>query len=91
MGQLIENKIRVFLEEAFLFKFGEGITAESNLFSEGIIDSFGYVQLISFLKSEFGLVLSDEELISNVLVSCTDMTNFVSRKTRGDHTGAGRQ
>jgi D-alanine--poly(phosphoribitol) ligase subunit 2 len=80
MNLSIESKIRGFLEETFLFEFGDEVTVLSNLFAEGIIDSFGYVQLIAFLKCEFALTFSDEELISNVLVSCADMTAFVSRK-----------
>jgi acyl carrier protein len=81
MSLSVESKIRGFLEETFLFEFRADVTVHSNLFAEGVIDSFGYVQLIEFLKSEFGLTLSDEELISNVLVSCADMTEFVLRKT----------
>ena len=81
MSQSIQSKIREFLEETFLFEFSSEVTVYSNLFAEGIIDSFGYVQLITFLKGEFALTFSDEELISNVLVSCSDMTDFVSRKT----------
>jgi D-alanine--poly(phosphoribitol) ligase subunit 2 len=80
MSLSIESKIRGFLEETFLFEFGKDVTVHSNLFAEGIIDSFGYVQLINFLKCEFGLTLSDDELISNVLVSSADMTEFVLRK-----------
>ncbi len=40
-----------------------------DLFKLGIIDSFGYVQLIRFLEDEFQFQFSEEEMLSNLLVS----------------------
>lgn len=65
----MEEKIRRFIEETFMFEFGEEITTETDLFKAGVIDSFGYMQLMQFLDSEFGVRFADEELLSNILVS----------------------
>jgi D-alanine--poly(phosphoribitol) ligase subunit 2 len=72
--------IRTFLEETFLFQFGDVVGPTSDLFKEGVIDSYGYIELVRFLEREFGITLSDEELLSNVLVSLDDMTAFVEQR-----------
>lgn len=72
--------IRTFLEETFLFKFGDPVGETSDLFKEGVIDSYGYIELVRFLEREFAITLSDEELLSNVLVSLDDMAAFVEQR-----------
>lgn len=74
------EKIQRFLEETFLFQFGNEVTTASDLFKEGVIDSYGYIELVKFIEQEFGIALSDEELLSNVLVSLDDMTEFVTQR-----------
>ena len=63
------QKIRDFMCSNFMFEFDEEITDSSNLFKAGVIDSFGYIQLISFIQDTFSVSYSDEELLTNILVS----------------------
>ena len=76
----MQDRIEVYLTEQFLFEFGEELNADSDLFKAGIIDSMGYIQLIKFLESEFSIRLTEEELLSNVLVSVNGMVEFVQSK-----------
>lgn len=64
-----EAKIRAFMEETFLFSFGQDLDDDTNLFQAGVMDSFGYVRLIGFLRSEFGAEYSDEDMLTDILVS----------------------
>jgi len=77
----MEQAITDFLEETFLFEFDIDVTADEDLFKAGIIDSFGYVQLIKFLKTEFNITISEEELMSNILISKNKIIEFVQAKT----------
>lgn len=77
-----KEKIRRFMEETFLFEFNEDVSEKSDLFKQGIIDSFGYVQLIRFLEQEFALEFSEDEVMSNVLVSFENIVECVSEKTQ---------
>lgn len=77
----MEQAITDFLEETFLFEFDVDVAADEDLFKAGIIDSFGYVQLIKFLKTEFNITISEEELMSNILVSKNKIIEFVQAKT----------
>ena len=76
----MEKKIEAFLTENFLFEFDDEITRESDLFKAGLIDSMGYIQLIRFCESEFGITFSDEELLLNVLVDFNSIVAIVNKK-----------
>jgi len=66
-----------------MVEFGQDVTGTTNLFKEGIMDSFGYVQLITFLESEFGITYSEDDMFTNVLVSLDSIVASVRLK-RGD-------
>ncbi|MFJ6016867.1 acyl carrier protein [Streptomyces sp. NPDC092952] len=73
------------MEEQFLIDFGDDVTPQSDLFKEGIIDSFGYVQLMSFLKKEFSLEIESAEFLLEVPASLEAIDRFVA--DRMDRSG----
>jgi len=75
--------IRQFIEEQFLVEFGGELTDETDLFKEGVIDSFGYIQLLAFLRKEFSLEISDEDVLLDVFVSLAAIDAFVEKKSGG--------
>ena len=77
----MSDKIREFMEERFLIEFDESFPEDTDLFKEGVMDSFGYVQLCRFLEKEFGLAFTEEDLTANVLVSLARIRAFVEQKT----------
>lgn len=74
------DKIRGFIEEQFLIEYDESFPEDTNLFKEGVMDSFGYVQLCRFLEREYDITFSEEEMTRNVLVSLTQIEEAVARK-----------
>ncbi|MBS7421818.1 acyl carrier protein [Pseudomonas syringae] len=76
----MKEKIKSYLTQNFLFEFGEDITEQDDLIKLGLIDSVGYIQLISFLKKEFGIVFTQEDMMGNVLVSIQNMVEFVEKR-----------
>ena len=79
--QLLEEKLKTYMVQQFLFEFdGIDVTSETNLFSSGHIDSFGFVELITFLESEFQIKFTDEELLSNTLNSLSGLVAAVEGK-----------
>ena len=83
----IKNRIRTFIEEQFLIEFDEDLPESSNLFLEGVLDSFGYVELCNFLESEFEIKFSEKEMTANVLVSLTQMEAAVADKLKSFQVG----
>ena len=73
-------RIADYVETQFLVTLDEDFTPDTNLFEAGIMDSFGYVQLIGFLQTEFGVTLGDDDYLTNVMVSLTRMTDAVTAR-----------
>ncbi|MFH8410886.1 acyl carrier protein [Streptomyces sp. NPDC018019] len=85
------QKLQQFIEERFLVEFGGEVTAGTDLFKAGVIDSFGYIQLMTFIEDEFGLRITDDELLANVFVSLADLDAFVAGLAeKHAHAGDGR-
>lgn len=83
----MSDKIREFMEERFLISFDESFPEDTDLFKEGVMDSFGYVQLCRFLEKEYGFRFSESDLTSNVLVSLARIRAFVAHKTAAAAAG----
>jgi len=80
----VNEKIKQFLEDAFLFEFNDEITETSDLFKLGVIDSFGYIQLIRYLEREFNITFSEEDMLSDVLVSVSNIVDYMSQRVGGE-------
>jgi len=76
----LKEKIRNFIVENFLFGNDDGLLDDSSFLEEGIIDSTGILELVSFLEEEFGITVDDEDLIPENLDSINNVTNYLARK-----------
>jgi acyl carrier protein len=83
MEYSMEQKIRAFLAQRFLVAFDDVITPESDLFQLGFIDSYSYIELVQYIETEFSLTFTDDEIMSNVMVSLAGITDLVRRKRAG--------
>ncbi len=81
MKQKIENDIRSFIIENFLFgDSSNGIKETDSLLERGIIDSTGVLELVSHLEETYGFKVEDEELIPENLDSIANVTEYILRK-----------
>ncbi len=76
----IKNKIRTFIVENFLFGKDEGLEDETSFLDEGIIDSTGILELVSFMEQEFHIKVEDEELIPENLDSIKNVVAYLKKK-----------
>ncbi|WP_186386684.1 MULTISPECIES: phosphopantetheine-binding protein [unclassified Stappia] len=81
------DKIRDFIENQFLIEFDDSFPEDSDLFKEGVMDSFGYVQLIRFLEQEFDIRFTEQEMTGDVLVSLVQIRETVARKVAARAAG----
>lgn len=77
----MSDKIRDYIEQQFLIEFDESFPEDSDLFKEGVMDSFGYVQMCRFLEKEFNFRFLENEMTGNVLTSLTRIREFVRQKS----------
>jgi len=74
------DKIRAFIMENFLFGNDQGLNDDTSFLDEGIIDSTGILELVSFLEEEFGISVEDEEILPENLDSIKNVVAYLERK-----------
>lgn len=77
----IKQKIRNFIIETFLIGEDKNkLTDTDSFMQKEIIDSTGVLELATFVESEFGITIEDNEMVPDNLDSIDNLANFVSRK-----------
>lgn len=56
------------------------LESQENIFSAGIIDSIGFVNLIGFITEEFEIELEPEDLVEDNFYSLERIAQFISEK-----------
>jgi len=74
------DKIRAFILENFLFGNDQGLNDDISFLDEGIIDSTGILELVSFLEEEFSISVEDEEILPENLDSIKNVVAYLGRK-----------
>ncbi|MEM8730223.1 MAG: acyl carrier protein [Pseudomonadota bacterium] len=75
-------KVQSFISSEFLVEFGNEINAKTDLFEDEIIDSFGFIELITFIETEFDVKLSDDDMASPEIGSVAGIVDIiVSRRS----------
>ena len=75
-----KQAIRDFVVENFLFGEANGLKDDTSFLEEGIIDSTGILELVTYLEDEFSITVEDEELIPENLDSIDNVANYLQRK-----------
>lgn len=76
----VGQSIRGFIIESFLFGEDTGFTEEASFLENGVIDSMGFLELISYLEDTYNISIEDHELIPDNMDSLANVTSFVIRK-----------
>jgi len=97
-ARAIAQQIREFIIENFLYGQQRELKDDDSFLGEGIVDSTGVLQLVTFLEETYGITVDDEDLTPENLDSIGSVTAYVCRKTNVaagtvsmDHEGVGRQ
>ena len=73
-------KIREFIVENFLFGSANGLNDDTSFLDDGIIDSTGVLELVTFIEENFKIRVDDEELIPENLDSIDNIAGYLERK-----------
>lgn len=77
----IKAEIRKYIIENFLYGSDDNTLSDDVSFLEnGIIDSTGVLELVSFVQETFGIKVKDEELIPNNFDSLSKLEAFIVNK-----------
>lgn len=74
-------KVRDYLSQNFLFTDQGFEYADDASFLElGIIDSFGFMELLHWVENEFGISVADDELVPDNFDSVNNLCSFILAK-----------
>ncbi|SYZ73071.1 conserved hypothetical protein [Candidatus Zixiibacteriota bacterium] len=77
----IKTKVRGFITDTFLIGNDKAKLGDADSFMQlGIIDSTGVLELASYIESEFGLTILDNEMVPENLDSIENIAKYVHRK-----------
>jgi acyl carrier protein len=74
-------KIRAFVIENFLYGDGSYLQDNTSFIDDGIIDSTGILELVDFIESQFGISMSDDEMIPENMDSIKKVAAYLDKKT----------
>ncbi|MBZ5679330.1 MAG: acyl carrier protein [Acidobacteriia bacterium] len=76
----VGQHVREFIVENFLFNQERTFTDDDSFLGEGIVDSTGVLQLVTFLEETYGITVEDEDLTPENMDSVNSVAAFLSRK-----------
>lgn len=89
MSNHIKHQIREFIETSFLFREGrDGVQDGQSLLAEGLIDSTGILELVSYLEEQFGIVVEDQDIVPENLDSVAQIAAYVDSKLAAQNNTA---
>jgi acyl carrier protein len=87
----IENEIRKFIMENFLWDEEVNLSEEDSLLEKGIIDSTGVLELVAFIEETYSFKINDEELAPENLDSIKNISQFIQNKLSFSREGLNRE
>ncbi len=75
-----EPRIKQFISTHFKIAFSGPVNESTDLFEEGLIDSYGFLELVKWLESDFKIRFEDDELFSGNLNTVNNITETVVKK-----------
>ena len=75
----IQDKVREFIRKTSYIS-GEKLSNDTLIFSEGIMDSMGFISIIGFIEEDFSIETLDDELVESNFESIDAISGFVKRK-----------
>ncbi|WP_167858535.1 acyl carrier protein [Methylobacterium nonmethylotrophicum] len=79
--EAVRDRIRDFAAATFLVGAGE-VGPDTDLFEANVIDSFGFVELVSFLEQTFGIAIEEDDLTSPEMATLAGIERVVTGKLR---------
>lgn len=80
MARDIKKTVRDFLNQSFLSGGSLELSDSDSLLQLQVVDSTGFLELVSFLEGEFGLKVADDEMVPENLESLDNIEQFVRGK-----------
>ena len=79
----VRQAMQDYIVDNILFGEGERLQTDVPLYQNGIVDSLGVLEIITFMEQRFGIQVADDEIVPENFDTLGRMSEFVERKIRG--------
>jgi acyl carrier protein len=76
----VTARIKGFLVQHFPSARKQALGEDDHLLANGILDSLGVLDLVGYLEQEFGITVSDEDLVPEHFETLRRLTVFVEER-----------
>jgi acyl carrier protein len=81
----ITGRLRDYIVEHYAIPPGDAdFNDDVHLFDYGYVDSFGAVDLVSFVQDSFGVKVSQADMIAYPMNTINEISTFVSLRQKGE-------
>jgi len=84
MSEQIKEKFLNFITRNFLIERDE-IDLDKSLVDEGIIDSFGLIEIAAYMEKEYGIVVTEQQMTRDNFGSVIRIVNFIANNMNNDN------
>ncbi len=81
MSNDILERLLEFITRNFMVE-REEIDLNKSMIDEGIIDSFGLVEIATFMENEFGMKIAENQMVRENFGSVNKIVGFIKRETK---------
>lgn len=81
MSNDILERLLEFITRNFMVE-REEVDLDKSMIDEGIIDSFGLVEIATFMENEFGMKITEEQMIRANFGSVNKIVGFIQREAK---------
>jgi D-alanine--poly(phosphoribitol) ligase subunit 2 len=74
------HAIERFVADNFMVDFGPGVDRDTDLFEAKYLDSFGFVDLVTWLEQDFRIKLTEDDLAEPAMGSVNGIVSLVKRR-----------
>ena len=76
----IKENLITFFKDNFMVEFDNNFNDTDSFLDNGIIDSTGVLELVTFLEEKFGIKVENDEIIPENLDSISNLEEFIKTK-----------
>ncbi|PHS07370.1 MAG: acyl carrier protein [Blastopirellula sp.] len=80
MKETILTDIRDFIFSQFPIATQQNISDDTSLIDQGIIDSMGVLEIVTFIEEKYTIILDDDEMLGDNFHSIDALSKFVHSK-----------
>ena len=76
----IKKQLVKFFEDNFMIELDGNFSDTDSFLEQGIIDSTGVLELVTFLEENYSITVEDDEIIPENLDSITNIEKYIKQK-----------